>query len=94
LDTLRRLTRDIYIRAGDIYFWQGAIRDPADPDRSVRAEKVSSRAQIVVDVVNGNQHRGHRVVSRFGLAPRDVGTYLVPRLRPWKVDRPDPSRSR
>ena len=27
----RRLTRDIYVPAGDIGFWQGAFRDPDDP---------------------------------------------------------------
>ena len=29
--TFRRLTRDIYIAANEVGFWQGAFRDPAEP---------------------------------------------------------------
>jgi hypothetical protein len=30
----RRLTRDLYVPAGDLGFWQGAFRDPTDPVRA------------------------------------------------------------
>src|SRR3954466_9368442 len=35
LEQFRRQQRDIYIPAGDIYFWQGALRETADPDREL-----------------------------------------------------------
>jgi hypothetical protein len=94
LDTFRRLTRDLYIPVGDIYFWQGGIRDPADHDRPLLADKVSSQARIVVDVIYADQQGGQRVVSRLGLGTRDDGTYLVTLPRQWNVDRPDPRASR
>lgn len=31
LDDFRRLARDLYLPVNDLGFWQGAIRDPADP---------------------------------------------------------------
>ena len=31
LDDFRRLTRDLYVAPGELGFWQGAIRDSADP---------------------------------------------------------------
>ena len=31
LDGFHRLTRDIYVPAGDLGFWQGALRDPSEP---------------------------------------------------------------
>ena len=31
-EAFRMQTRDIYIPAGDVGFWQGAIREPDDPD--------------------------------------------------------------
>ena len=31
LEDFRRLTRDLYIAAGEAGFWQGAFRDPAEP---------------------------------------------------------------
>lgn len=32
LESFRNQTRDIYIPAGDAGIWQGAVRDPADPE--------------------------------------------------------------
>ena len=31
LDAFHRLTRDIYVAAGDVAFWQGAYRNPPNP---------------------------------------------------------------
>ena len=31
LDSFTRLGRDIYVPPGDLGFWQGALRDPANP---------------------------------------------------------------
>jgi hypothetical protein len=90
LEEFRRLTRDLYIPAGDIYFWQGAIREPDDPDRGLVVEQVTSGARTIVDVMYGDQHGGQRVISRFSLLPRDDGVFLVSLARQWNVDRPDP----
>ena len=90
LEEFRRLTRDIYIPSGDIYFWQGAIREPDDPDRDVVERHVATGERTIVDVLYGDQHGGQRVISRFSLIPRDEGTFLVSLARQWNVDRPDP----
>src|SRR5437879_10332444 len=39
--TFRRLTRDLYVPGGDVGFWQGAIRDRADPLRDPRREALA-----------------------------------------------------
>lgn len=90
LEEFRRLTRDIYIPSGDIYFWQGAIREPDDPDRAVIERHVAAGERTIVDVLYGDQHGGQRVISRFSLIPRDEGTFLISLARQWNVDRPDP----
>lgn len=36
LSQFRRLNRDIYLPPGDVGFWQGAFRDPADPSTGRR----------------------------------------------------------
>jgi hypothetical protein len=90
LEEFRRLTRDIYIPAGDIYFWQGAIREPDDPDRALLLDRLGSDQRTVVDVLYGDQHGGQRVISRFGLLPRQDGSYLLSLARHWNVDQPDP----
>jgi len=90
LDDFRRLTRDIYIPAGDIYFWQGAIRDRDDPGRSLIEQQLGAGQRTIVDVLYGDQHGGQRVISRFSLVGRQEGQFLVSLGRQWNVDRPDP----
>jgi hypothetical protein len=90
LEEFRRLTRDIYIPSGDVYFRQGAIREPEDADRAFIVEEMSSTERLIVDVLYGDQHGGQRVIARFALTPRESGGYLAAIGRQWNVDRPDP----
>ena len=90
VDEFRRLTRDLYIAAGDIGFWQGAIRDAADPDYALVKDRVASGERIIIDVLYGDHQGGQRVVSRFSLQKRGDGSFLAIVGRHWNVDRPDP----
>ena len=90
LDSFRRLTRDLYVASGDVAFWQGAVRDPAEPDFAALAERISTRDRIVVDLLYGDHQGGQRVVSRFTLMPRDEAGWFASVVRHWNVDRPDP----
>lgn len=91
VEDFRRLTRDLYVPAGDVYFWQGAMRDEDDPQRSFIADRISARERIIIDVLYGDHQGGQRVISRFGMAPLDDGGgYRVSLARHWNVDRPDP----
>ena len=72
IDAFRRLTRDLYVATGDVAFWQGAYRDPAEPDvPDVRADHDQER--IIVDLLYGDHQGGQRVISRFSLLPRGDG---------------------
>jgi hypothetical protein len=90
LESFRRLTRDLYVPAGDVYFWQGALREPGDPDRSLVTTALDGDGRLVVDVLYGDQHGRQRVISRFLLARTGEGTFLASVGRQWNVDRPDP----
>src|SRR6202011_445130 len=46
LDSFRRLTRDLYVPAGDIGFWQGALRDPAAPEFLAAAAAIKERSPL------------------------------------------------
>lgn len=89
-DNMHRLTRDIYIPAGDVYFWQGAIREADNSDRELVEKQVAGGERIVVDVLYGDMQGGQRVLSRFSLLPIESGGYLVALARHWNIDRPDP----
>jgi hypothetical protein len=91
LDTFRRQTRDLYIPAGDTGFWQGAIRDAADPDYDVLAAAVNDGSRIIVDLLYGDHEGGQRAVARFGISPwPDVQGERAEAVRYWSVDGDDP----
>jgi len=89
-EVFRRLTRDIYVPAGDIGFWQGAIRDPNDPLFSIARDAATSAKSVTVDLLYGDHEGGQRMISRFALTPVPGGSYLTAVGRHWNLDRPDP----
>jgi hypothetical protein len=90
LDSFRRLTRDLYIAAGDLAFWQGAFRDPAEPDFDDVGRRITAPERIAVDLLYGDHQGNQRVISRFLLRPAEDGMWLATVGRHWNVDRPDP----
>jgi hypothetical protein len=90
LEDFTRLTRDLYIAAGDIGFWQGTFRDPAAPEFATTRSAVERRERLMVEILYGDYAGGQRVVSRFGLTPRDDGGWLAVVSRHWNIDRAAP----
>jgi hypothetical protein len=90
LADFRRLTRDIYVPAGDVGFWQGALRDPTAAEFKEARAAIEAREQVTVDVLYGDHEGGQRVITRFSLLPRDDGQYLTAASRHWNADRADP----
>jgi hypothetical protein len=85
-----RLSRDIYVPAGDVGFWQGTFRDPASEEFAAAASAIAARESMTVDLLYGDHEGGQRVVSRFVLFPRDNGTWTAAVTRHWNLDRIDP----
>jgi hypothetical protein len=85
-----RLTRDIYVPAGDVGFWQGTFRDPAAPEFAAASAAIAARTPLTVDILYGDHEGGQRTISRFGLLPRDDGGWIAAAARHWNVDRDDP----
>jgi hypothetical protein len=90
VEDFHRLTRDIYVPAGDLGYWQGTFRDPTAAEFGPAATAITARSQVLVDVLYGDQYGGQRVVSRFALMPREDGAWLTTAARHWQLDRPDP----
>ena len=94
LDQFRRLSRDLYVAAGDVSFWQCAYRDRSDPEFTQLRDLVQERQRLVVDLLYGEQLGGQRMISRFLLLPRSDGSWMATVGRHWNVDRPDPREAR
>src|SRR4051812_32845470 len=89
-DTFRRLTRDLYVSAGGLGFWQGAFRDPNDPAFAAVHKTVEDRQPMTLDLFYGDHEGGQRTISRFALIPVGDDRWLASVSRHWNLDRPDP----
>jgi hypothetical protein len=89
-DLFNRLTRDLYIPAGDAGFWQGAFRDPTTDEFARVRGGIEARESMAVELLYGDQEGGQRVISRYALLPRDDGGWIVAAGRHWNIDGPDP----
>jgi hypothetical protein len=90
LDEFQTLTRDLYIPARDVGFWQGAMRDPAAPEFAAARAAIEARERLIVDVLYGDHEGGQRVVTRFSMTPRADDGWMVGAARHWNIDRDDP----
>jgi hypothetical protein len=96
LEEFRRLARDLYVPAGDVSFWQGAVRDPGDPLYEPLRQAIGAGTGITVEILYGDHEGGQRTITRFWLTPRLHGADEEPWLwmcstsRHWNLDRADP----
>jgi hypothetical protein len=96
LEQFRRHQRDLYVPAGDISFWQAALRDPEDPLYQPLLEAARDRFGISVEILYGDHEGGQRTITRFFLSPRtearddDSWLWRCATSRHWNLDRADP----
>jgi hypothetical protein len=85
LDEFRLQSRDLYIPAGDIGMWQGALRNPDDPARGRVVDAIETGQAIAVELLYSDQVGRQRTISRFGLNPAG-DSWLVGVNRHWYLD--------
>jgi hypothetical protein len=94
LDAFTRLGRDIYVPPGDLGFWQGAIRDPADPLFVELAQAAKAGDRITIELLYSDQEGGQRAISRFTLLSHPAAdgdhVWLAAVSRHWHLDRTAP----
>jgi len=94
LDQFRRQVRDLYIPAGGIGFWQGAIRERDDVFHAEVVAAIGARRRFAIELLYSDHEGGQRTVSLFSVTPRDAGDdpdqWLCSVARHWSLDRPGP----
>ena len=90
VEDFRRQSRDLFIAAGDVGFWQGALREPDDPVRLAMVEVVEGRQTFTIDVLYSDHEGGQRAMTRFLVTPAGDDTWLGSVGRQSNVDRDDP----
>jgi hypothetical protein len=87
----RRLTRDLYIPAGDTGFWQGALRDPDEAIHGEVRAAIEADEPVTIDLLYGDHEGGQRMVTRISMLPdARGGDRLAVTSRHWNIDRDDP----
>src|SRR5579864_9187802 len=77
LESVHRLTRDLYLPAGEVGFWQGVFRDQAASEFQPARDAVGAGEAVMVDVLYGDHEGGQRTISRFSLMRRPDGGWIV-----------------
>jgi hypothetical protein len=85
LEEFRPHTRDLYVPAGDIGMWQGALRNPDDPVRAAAARAIDAREPLSIELLYTDQIGGQRTITRFGLTPAG-DSWLASVTRHWYLD--------
>lgn len=88
--TFRPQGRDLYVPAGDIGFWQAAIRDAADSEHRGLSEAIAQRRIFTVELLYSDHEGAQRAIGRFALAPGEGEQWLCSVTRHWNLDRPNP----
>jgi len=89
-DTFRPQFRDLYVPAGNVGYWQAAIRDASDPDHGWLQEHITNRTLFLVELLYSDHEGGQRAIGLFSLAPGEEHHWLCSMVRHWNVDRPNP----
>lgn len=90
LQAFRTQTRDLFIAAGDVGIWQGAIRNQDDPDYPAVVEAIENQQPVSIELLYSDQVGGQRTVSRFGLTPWPDDTWFLQGSRHWFLEGPSP----
>lgn len=90
LDDFRRLTRDLYIAAGERGFWQGTYRDPDEEGFRLATDIIKAGEAFTLDLLYGDGEGGQRVITRFTVLPSRDSGWITAASHHWNLDRPDP----
>jgi hypothetical protein len=99
LEDFRTQTRDLYVPAGDISFWQAALRDTADALYAPVRAAIEAGEPLSLDLLYGDHEGGQRTITRFYMVPRhrpaededdEPWLRLCSVSRHWNLDRADP----
>ncbi len=85
LEDFHLQSRDLYVPAGDIGMWQGALRNPDDQVRADVAVAIETGQSITVELLYSDQVGLQRTISRFSLVHAG-DEWLATLNRHWYLD--------
>jgi hypothetical protein len=86
VDEFRTQTRDLYIPAGGIGLWQGALRDDSEEIHGHLRRIVEEPSMFMIDLLYSDHVGSQRSISRFSVVPMDEGRWLCAVARHWSLE--------
>ncbi|HTY96414.1 MAG TPA: hypothetical protein VMB91_05195 [Solirubrobacteraceae bacterium] len=86
-------SRDLYVPAGDIGMWQGALRNPEDPVREAVAAAIEAREPLTLELLYTDLIGQQRTITRFSVVPTS-DMWLLSVTRHWYLDWDGPRAER
>jgi len=84
-DQFRVQSRDLYVPAGDVGMWQGALRNPDDATRAEVAAAIEAREPLTLELLYTDQIGQQRTITRFSVVPTS-DSWLLSVTRHWYLD--------
>jgi hypothetical protein len=77
--------RDLYVAAGDVGFWQAALRDPRTELHQATTDAIRSSGRITIDLLYGDHEGGQPTITRFVLLPGQEHEWRCDVTRHWSL---------
>ena len=85
-EKFRPQSRDLWIPAGGIGLWQGALRDDSEEAHGRMRDVTQSPRTFLIDLLHSDHLGEQRAVSRFTVNPGDEGRWFAAVVRHWEID--------
>jgi hypothetical protein len=83
--TFAEQQRDLYVPAGDLGFWQAALRDPSSELYTTVSDAIRSGGRITIDLLYGDHDGGQPTITRFVLLPAPDRQWRCDVTRHWSL---------
>ncbi|HUC59861.1 MAG TPA: hypothetical protein VMA95_20845 [Streptosporangiaceae bacterium] len=89
-EKFRRQTRSLYIAPAGLGFWQGALRDPAEPVYEGFAQAIKNRTPVTVDILYTDMNGGQCTITRLIINPGQQDHWYAVVAQHWQLDNHTP----
>jgi hypothetical protein len=91
-EQFRAQTRALSVPPGGLGFWQGALRDPADPIYDAFAQAIKNRSPVTIEVLYSDMNGGQCTVTRVVVQPAHEDRWVASVGQHWLLDTHTPLR--